>query len=417
MAEGKYFAEPGKKISLKLRPFPCLLSQQNLLSLAASEKYAAMQSIELVVAAASEEHAATQSIELVFIKLVIIAFISLFIPATAFSFFRFRLRKKEAEFDRVLNVMGISHEERDKHVPTVRSEYIPSDYIMPVLFCFMVVTLTMSLLLFGGWMVNLGSGMNNNLLLAGVDFIEGGEKAFLRERESMLVITISLMGAYIWSAQNIIRRLITADLSPGTYYNAGIRMIMAALIALMVSFIIPTNYLKNYMLVASFLIGMFPERGLRYLLERVKFMSEKTENQSHPLPLEMIEGISMFHRVRLAEVGIDNAQNLAETNVILLLIQTPFNARKLIDWAVQSKLAVFMKGDLFELQKRGVRTVFDLMVLGKEEGFLERLSKETGVSLLKLENVYNLVREDNGLQKLYRFQERLNALDEYNPGI
>ena len=358
-----------------------------------------------------------QSIELIIIKLIIVAFISLFIPATSYSFFRFRLRKKEAEFDRVLHVMGISKEDRNQHIPTVRSEYIPSDYVLPVLFCFMTVMLTMSLLLFGGWMFTLGSGVNNNLLLSGAAFIHGGEEAYLRERQSMLVITTALMGAYIWSAQNIIRRLITADLSPGTYYNAGIRMIMSALVALMVSFILPTNYMGDMILVAAFLIGWFPERGLSYLVERVKILKENPAYQSHPLPLEMIEGISTFHRVRLAEVGIDNAQNLAETNVILLLIRTPFNARKLIDWAVQAKLAVYMKEDLTALQKQGIRTVFDLMVLGAEEGLLSRLAKESGVSLLKLENVFNRVKEDHGLRKMFRFQERLNALDEYNPGI
>ena len=354
---------------------------------------------------------------LVAIKLFIIFFISIFIPATAYTFFRFRLKKKEAEFGRVLSMIGLEEEQKKKLLPSIKAEYTPMDYVLPVLFCFFTVLLTMTLLMFGGLLVKMGSGITNNLLLSGGDFVEGGSQAFAKERLSITVITVALMGAFIWSSQNIVRRLVTADLSPSTYYNSGIRMIMAALIALMVSFIIPMEETRNYVVVVAFLIGLFPERGLRYLMEKVKILNLRSEEQSHPLPLEMIEGISLFHKVRFAEVGVDNAQNLAETNLILLMIRTPFNARKLLDWIGQAKLAVFMKEDLFKLTHEGVRTVFDLLVIGKEEGSLQELSQTADVSLLKLKNVYARASKDEGLLKLLDIQSKLSVMDEFNPGL
>jgi hypothetical protein len=59
----------------------------------------------------------------------------------------------------------------------------------------------------------------------------------------------------------------------------------------------------------------------------------------------MIEGINVFHKVRLGEVGIDNVQNLAEANVIGLLLKTPFNPSQLIDWIAQAKLYLYFKDD------------------------------------------------------------------------
>ena len=350
------------------------------------------------------------------VKIFVILFIAIFIPATAYTFFRFRLKKKEDELGRVLTIIGIKAEEKELLMPTIRSEQSPVDYVLPVLFSFFTVLLTMTLLMFGGGMVEMGEGATNNLLLAGGRFVEGGTAAFLREKQSIAVVTMALMGGFIWSSQNIVRRLVTADLSPGTYYNSGIRMIMSGLIALMVSFIIPSDKVGDYMIVTAFLIGLFPEKGLRYLVERIKVLPMQSKDQSHPLPLEMIEGMSLFHKVRLAEIGVDNAQNLAETNLILLMVRTPFNVRTLLDWIGQAKLAVGLKEDLFRITNEGVRTIFDLMIVGKEDGKLEALAEKTGVSFLKLHNIHTRAIQDQGLIRLLDTQNRLSIAKEYNPG-
>ncbi len=140
-----------------------------------------------------------------------------------------------------------------------------------------------------------------------------------------------------WSARDIIRRLISGDLTPSVYYSAGLRMVYAALLSLMLSFLLlaalPISPSDKLIYVVAFLTGM--------------------------LPLDMIEGINGFHAARLSEVGVDNAQNLAEANLLDLLLRTPFNPGQLIDWIAQAKLYAYFKADIEKLRRVGIRTIFD----------------------------------------------------------
>lgn len=52
--------------------------------------------------------------------------------------------------------------------------------------------------------------------------------------------------------------------------------------------------------------------------EQTKAFVYRTESRADELPLDMIEGISLFHKSQLNEVGIDNAQNLAQANLVKL---------------------------------------------------------------------------------------------------
>ena len=71
--------------------------------------------------------------------------------------------------------------------------------------------------------------------------------------------------------------------------------------------------------------------------------------------------MNLFHRVRLAEVGIDNAQNLASSNIRELIVRTPFNPLLLFDWIAQSKLYIYAKTNIKALRNASIRTNFDLL--------------------------------------------------------
>ena len=45
--------------------------------------------------------------------------------------------------------------------------------------------------------------------------------------QSMVVLTMAFLGAYIWSCQNIVRRLIAGDLAPIEYLKNSLRMVLA----------------------------------------------------------------------------------------------------------------------------------------------------------------------------------------------
>src|SRR6266487_5574137 len=102
----------------------------------------------------------------------------------------------------------------------------------------------------------------------------------------------------------------------------------------------------------------------RTALSPPDFCPDHCINRADDLPLEMIEGINIAHKIRLNEIGIDNAQNLAEANLLELLIRTPFKPRLLIDWIGQARLYIYFKNDIVNLRKSGIRTIIDLKTSG-----------------------------------------------------
>jgi hypothetical protein len=76
---------------------------------------------------------------------------------------------------------------------------------------------------------------------------------------------------------------------------------------------------------------------------------------------EIIEGIDFSKRIRLEENNINDVQNLATANPIMLYVETPFTFMECFDWIAQAQLCGLVGGDRFiELRRRNIRTVFDL---------------------------------------------------------
>jgi len=169
--------------------------------------------------------------------------------------------------------------------------------------------------------------------------------------------------------------------------------------------------------VVAFLTGMFPEQALNYLREKIKIFT-KGQGAADELPLEMIEGINLFHLSRLHEIGIDNAQNLARSSLVDILLKTPFNALQIIDWIAQAKLYVYFKDDIQSLRKIGVRTVFDLRAvdasnvdaIAQQIHFLEKASDPgTDPSPLRVKLVHEWVKNDPAITMLEEFHDRLSG--------
>ena len=118
----------------------------------------------------------------------------------------------------------------------------------------------------------------------------------------------------------------------------------------------------------------------------------------------------MFHRVRLGEAAIDNAQNLAQANVVELLLKTSFNPVQLIDWIAQAKLYLVFKDNIGKMRSVGIRTVFDYKYVCEDESNLEALEKETGISKLTLKLANELLNQDSAVINLEQFSHRLNPI-------
>lgn len=338
--------------------------------------------------------------------------LSSFMLATAVSFLKFRIKKRESDYRRIIRTLHIAEDEARFSTRSISEEYAPQDYFLPVAFVTVTSLFGFAALFFGQELVTANVG-KPNIVLTGVA-TGSTDKLQLLRQQSMVVLTMAFIGAFMWSAQAIIRRLIAGDLSPSTYYSAAVRMLFATVLSLMLSFLLestPTrDYTREMLPVVAFLTGMLPEQAMVYLRDRVAIFSRRSEDSAYKFPLMMIEGINAFHRVRLSEVGIDNAQNLAEANIIELLLKTPFNPCQLIDWIAQAKLYVYFKSDIEALRRIGVRTIFDLRHVCGDEQKVEQLAQAAQVSGISLTVVCNRMMEDQSIMRLFEFDRKLNVM-------
>ncbi len=333
-----------------------------------------------------------------------------FYTFSVISFLKHRLPKKQIEYRRIRKILGKEKnaDEENRLIKEIfQTEYKYTDYILPVFFVTLFCTL-------GFWV--LFSGVPP-LVLTGVSVkgISNLEPSKLPYSQlSLVAIGMAILGSYVWSIQYITRRLLTLDLAPGAYYSVGTRIIFATFISLILHHFIQSMDMKikkdllDLLPVLAFFTGIFPQRTMQYIQEKLLIFS-KISKRAHMLPLDMIEGMTLFSKVRLAEVGIDNAQNLAEANIEELILKTPFNPRLLLDWIAQAKLYVTFKDDIDGLRKAGIRTVFDLQAAGGNNG-LNSISELSKIPEQQLSVMYDVFNKNNNISVLDNVRIQLNQL-------
>jgi hypothetical protein len=348
-----------------------------------------------------------------------VAIMAAFMPGTAYSFFTFRLKRKRTEYSEMLKQLGYSKDEGPAYLPSLEDEYEPRDYYLPVTFATIITILCAIVLIFGS---KIAGEPELDLILQGpsIAFMDRLEPDVKNSMFGMLIIAFAFMGSYIWSIQALFRRLATVDLTPGVYYSVGIRIIFSVFMALLIYYFLADgdinkaidsdNPLKSpsSLTIYAFFAGMFPQRALQYMKDKVHFMNSNDKMKADPLPLQMIEGIDLYERTRFVEVGVDNAQNLAKSNFIELIIRTPFNPREIIDWIGQARLYLYFKNDIVHLRNAGIRTIYNLRTLGGDEEQLKKialLAKEVPIEKLKL--VYAIIENDSDIEELNSALDRL----------
>jgi len=333
-------------------------------------------------------------------RATIIGIVAGFMPLTAMSFFWFMRQKKQLDFEKSLKEMGISSSRR------VQDTYSFGNYFLPVLFAFVICILASSAFVFTD---TFAGEIKDSLLLAGGAFGKGDNRIIINQ--SLVVVGFAFFGAFIWSAQNIIRRLIAYDLSPSVYYSAGVRIILACLVALVFSFFIGEGsffQLDTSIAVIAFLTGMFPQRILNSMVNFYKDWLNPDRLNTDVLSLYKIEGMSLSHKERLQEVGIDNAQNLATASLTKLLIETPYGSRQILDWIGQAKLLCYAKQDIDKLRSVGIRSIYDLKKGNKSRVALREISDAVGITTPLLEVIAEQIENDKGINSLYKFHNNVD---------
>jgi len=161
--------------------------------------------------------------------------------------------------------------------------------------------------------------------------------------------------------------------------------------------------------VIAFIAGIFPQRALNYMTEYFKFSASKADKKAHELPLDMLEGITVFHKVRLSEMGIDNVQNLVKASLVELILKTPFKPRQLIDWMTQGRLCLQFKSDVKKLQDAGVRTILGFKIIGDLDK-LDELAEITNLDRNRLEIVYQIIKDGPAIDRLTKAKDCLHMI-------
>jgi hypothetical protein len=277
---------------------------------------------------------------LIYRILVIVVLVG-FLPMCAITYYTYRLGQRKLEIQRILNILQITSQYR--HIYSC--DIGPYHFGISVFFAMTVAVIGLSSLFLSA---ELALGSTPNLLLSGgmVSSEEcNARKACILayQHGALMMYGIGFMGAYLWGLQSIFRRYAMNDLLPGAFFHFGLRMIFSSMVALLFYHVVggfngnynqdlanqqllsPTS--DGLILLVAFLMGMFPQRGIKWMMSKATMLTSETHDSVRKLPLEMIEGLSAYDKDRLQELGIDSCYDLATADFIPLLLKTPYGSR------------------------------------------------------------------------------------------
>jgi hypothetical protein len=222
-------------------------------------------------------------------------------------------------------------------------------------------------------------------------------------------VTLAFLGAYFFSLQMLFRRYVLNDLGGAAYVAASIRIILAVIGIWVLAAIGQSAFSggeggdqkhffgwENQLLLMGFVFGVFPRviwQIIQSLFVRVaRFAVPSMMSQ---LPVSDLDGLTVWHEARLEEADIENIPNMANADLVELLLNTRLASEQIIDWADQAILYTQLgpqgeqQGDNARQKLRiyGIRTATSLLWAshqGKREAFDKILTTRESDSVMPM---------------------------------
>lgn len=237
--------------------------------------------------------------------------------------------------------------------------------------------------------VDYSRGANFLMLGPFIQFLESDiDLAFQQIVVGLTAFQFGFLGAYVYFIIELARAYFMLDLSPNVFIDSVVRMVIASLLSLVLSFalsIFPffgtqdNEIFLRFLPIVAFFIGFFPSRGL-LLIERLGAKATGAPVRRKDVePLSALSGMSDSHEVRLKREGFDNWANLVHADPIDLALRTGFSVGQLRDWVGEAWLRQRLGPD-YEAFRRAIgvatRRQFASLVAATDEAALDSLVKE-----------------------------------------
>tara|TARA_R110002073_G_scaffold324207_3_gene502005 strand:+ start:670 stop:1980 length:1311 start_codon:yes stop_codon:yes gene_type:complete len=191
-------------------------------------------------------------------------------------------------------------------------------------------------------------------------FAKNPEAYYSHLIRSLTAFQFGFLGAYVYFIGSLARAYFTLDITAQTFVDGNIRMIVASILALVLSFgffggldsgdplLLGTVKLDLLSLlpVVSFFFGFYPRQAL-IAIERLtlKVIKNLSGSSYRSIPLATLSGMSYAHELRLDREGYDNVENLSSADPVDLAIDTYFSYGQLKQWIGEAWLAVHLRED------------------------------------------------------------------------
>ena len=161
-------------------------------------------------------------------------------------------------------------------------------------------------------------------------------------------VNFAFLGAYFFSLQMLVRRFVRRDLGPNAYNAVSLRIILATMGVWVVSQALGDTAKTKEFLVAAFAIGAFPDIAWHFVtsvFKKLPGVGWALPSLKTGIPLNVIDGLTIWHEARLEEEDVENVPNLATADVVDLFLNTKFPPHRIVDWIDQSILLTYLGDD------------------------------------------------------------------------